>query len=152
MGGNVDKEVMRARILDFIKMEMKSGRNPTYKEIQRKFGCLLTLFFPGGIREIHSCLGLEYNRKFAAKTPEERDKIKSKVIEFIKERHINGQTTTYRDINEKFQLGVTNYFSGMREAYQMAGIEIGRRKGLRIEQARLGQKERLGAIKRLGSL
>jgi len=122
MGGNVDKKVMRERILDFCRTEIKKGNYPTYKEIQKTFGCLPKLFFPGGIREIFKQLNTEYNRKFATKTPEEREKIRLEVINFVQKNHERGIATTWRDIRHKFHIGPYNYFQSMKDIYEQAGI------------------------------
>lgn len=46
MGGQIDKEIVKKRIIQYIIKEAKDGNRPTYKEIQRKFQCLPKLFFP----------------------------------------------------------------------------------------------------------
>jgi len=132
MGGNIDKEVMRNRILDFFREEVKKGHYPTYKEIQRTFDCLPKLFFPGGIREIYNLLELEYDRSFAVKTVEEKEKIKKEIIKFVRKSQKQNSKPTYRDIKNKFKIGIDNYFeNGIREIYKEAGIELEARKGLR---------------------
>jgi hypothetical protein len=122
MGGNVDKKAMRKKILDFCRKEIKKGRYPTYKEIQKTFGCLPKLFFPGGIREIFIHLNIEYNRKFATKTPGEREKIKREVINLVRKNYERGILTTWRDIRHKFHIGPYNYFQSMKDIYKQAGI------------------------------
>jgi hypothetical protein len=122
MGGNIDKKVMRKRILDFCRKKIKKGHYPTYKEIQRTFRCLPKLFFPGGIREIFKQLKIEYNRKFARKTPEEKEKIKRKVINFVRKNYKRGIRTTWRDIRKELDIGVYNYFRSMKDVYEQAGI------------------------------
>lgn len=121
MGGNIDKKVMRKRILDFCRKEIKKGHYPTYKEIQKTFGCLPKLFFPWGIREIFKQLNIEYNRKFASKTPEEKEKIKREVINFVRGNSKKGIATSWRDIRNKFHIGVYNYFQSMKDIYEQAG-------------------------------
>ncbi|MDI6917023.1 MAG: hypothetical protein QMC80_04415 [Thermoplasmatales archaeon] len=136
MGGSIDKSLIRQRLLDFCKKEFIKGHQPTYKEIQRKFHCLPKLFFPGGIREIYQLLNQEYNRKFATKLPEEKEKMKREVINFIQKEVKKGYYPTWRDITKQFKIGINNYFKkGMREIYARANIKLSQRKGLRSSRA-----------------
>jgi transcriptional regulator with AAA-type ATPase domain len=90
MSRNFDKEKFKEKIISFVKEENKKGHFPTYKEIQRRFRCLVKLHFPGGIREIAKLAGIKYNRKFAAKTPEERESIREKIIKYAIQKLRNG--------------------------------------------------------------
>jgi len=132
MGGNVEKNVMREMILDYFKSEVKKDHYPTYKEIQNKFKCLPKSFFPGGIREIFKLAGLTYKRKFASKTPEEKEEIRKAIIEFVKESSKNGIKPTWRQIKDKFRINIKAYFrNGIAEIYKLANVDLGSRKGLR---------------------
>ncbi len=135
MGGRIDKEILKKMILKFVQKQAENGHYPRYKEIQKRFKCLPKLFFPGGIREIYELSGIKYKRKFARKTEDEKDKIRMEIVKFIKKRYNKGQKTIYRDILNNFHVDISNYFSNIREVHEMAGVEIGHRKGLRTRSS-----------------
>ncbi len=121
MSRNFDKEKFKKRVISFVKEENKRRHFPTYKEIQRKFNCLPRLFFPGGVREIAKLSGIKYNRKFASKTPEEKEFIKQKIIEYTKEKLQKGYYPGYQDFRKDFLIGPLNYFNTIEEIYRKAG-------------------------------
>ncbi|MDI6591985.1 MAG: hypothetical protein QME61_03580 [Patescibacteria group bacterium] len=121
MSRKFDKEKFKQRIINFVKEENKKGHFPTYKEIQRKFRCLVKLHFPGGIREIAELSGIKYNRKFATKTPEERELIRQKIIKYTIQKLKSGFYPGYRDIDSKFHINFQYYFKNPEELYQKAG-------------------------------
>jgi len=121
MSRNFDKEKFKRRIITFVKEEIKKGHFLTYKEIQGKFNCLPKLFFPGGIREIAKLAGIKYNRKFASKTPEEKELIRQKIIKYAIKKLRKGFYPGYRDIESKFQVNFQYYFKNPEELYQKAG-------------------------------
>lgn len=121
MSRRFDKEKFKERIINFVKEENKNGHLPTYKEIQRKFGCLPKLFFSEGIREIAGLAEIKYNRKFATKTSEEKELIRQKVIEYTVQRIRNGFYPGYRDIESRFHINLRYYFKNSKELYQKAG-------------------------------
>lgn len=121
MSRNFDKEKFKKRIIAFVKEENKKEDLPTYKEIQRKFNCLPKLFFPGGIREITKLARIKYNRKFASKTPEEKELIRQKIIEYTIKKLQKGFYPGYLDIESKFHINFRYYFKNPEELYQKAG-------------------------------
>jgi len=121
MSRNFDKEKFKKSIIDFVVEEVKKGHFPTHKEIQRRFRCLVKLHFLGGIREIAKLVGVKYNRKFATKTPEERELIRQKIIKYTIWRLQNGFYPGYRDIESKFRINFQYYFKNPGELYQKAG-------------------------------
>jgi len=121
MGRNFDKEKFKKQIIDFVKSESKSGKIPTYKEIQRTFHCLPKLYFPGGIREMAALAGISYARKFAAKTSEEKETIRCEVIEYTKRNLHKGYYPGDRDFRKDLRIAPLNYFSSIKEIYQKAG-------------------------------
>lgn len=121
MSRNFDKEKFKKRIITFIKKENKVRNFPTYKEIQRKFNCLPKLYFPGGIREIAKLSGIKYDRKFATKTPEEREAIRRKIIGYTVRKIRNGFYPGYQDIQSKFRINFQYYFKNPEELYRKAG-------------------------------
>jgi hypothetical protein len=104
-----------------MKEEIGEGHFPTHKEIQRKFRCLVKLHFPGGIREIAKLAGVRYNRKFATKTPEEKELIRQKIIKYAIQRLRNGFYPGYRDVDSEFHINFQYYFRNPEELYQKAG-------------------------------
>jgi hypothetical protein len=121
MSRNFNKERFKQRIITFVKEENKKGHLPTYKEIQRKFNCLPKLYFPGGIRDIAKLSGIKYNRKFAAKTPEEKELLRQKIIKYAKEKLRSRFYPTYQDVESKFHINFRYYFKNPDELYQKAG-------------------------------
>lgn len=121
MSRNFNKEKFRKRIINFVKKEIQEGHFPTHKAIQRKFRCLVKLHFPGGIREIAGLVGIKYNRKFANKTPEEKEVIRQKIIEYAIKKLQIGFYPGYRDIKSKFHINFQYYFRNPEELYQKAG-------------------------------
>ena len=121
MSRNFDKEKFKKRIITFVKEEIKKGHFPTHKEIQRKFRCLIKLHFPGGIREMAKLAGIKYNRKFASKTPEEKELIRQKIIGYAIQKLRNGFYPGYRDVESKFRINFQYYFNNPEELYQKAG-------------------------------
>lgn len=76
--------------------------------------------------------GLTYKRKFASKTPEEKEEIRKAIIEFVKESSKNGIKPTWRQIKDKFRINIKAYFrNGIAEIYKLANVDLGSRKGLR---------------------
>jgi hypothetical protein len=95
-----------------VKEEIKKGHFPTHKEIQRKFRCLVKLYFPGGIK---------YIRKFANKTPKEKELIKQRIIKYTKEKVQKGYYPGYRDFRKDLLVGPLNYFNSIENIYREAG-------------------------------
>jgi hypothetical protein len=131
MGGQIDKEILKKRIVRYIRIKSRESSNPTYKEIQIRFQCLPKRFFPGGIREIYELAGITYIRKFATKTPKEKREIRQKVVNYIKTETKKGHIPTWRDIQSKFKINILHYFRGMQEIYAMSELKLPKRKGLR---------------------
>jgi hypothetical protein len=121
MSRRFNKEKFKQRIISFVKTENEKGHFPTYKEIQRKFNCLPKLYFPGGIREIAKLAGIKYNRKFANKTPDEKELIKQKIIQYFAEKLKNGYYPGYQDIRAIFHTDLRYYFKNIDEIYRKAG-------------------------------
>ena len=121
MSRNFNKERFKKRIINHVKEENKKGHFPTYKEIQRKFRCLPKPCFPAGIREIAKLAGIKYYRKFATKTPEEREPIRQKIIKYAIQRLKRGFYPGYRDIESNFHINFQYYFKNPEELYQKAG-------------------------------
>lgn len=121
MSRNFNKEKFRKHIIAFVKEEIKKGHFPTYKEIQRKFRCLVKLHFPGGIREIAKLAGIKYIRKFATRTPEERELIRREVIKYTIQKLRSGFYPGYQDVKSKFHINFQYYFKNPEELYQKAG-------------------------------
>jgi hypothetical protein len=121
MSRRFNKEKFKQRIISFVKTENEKGHFPTYKEIQRKFNCLPKLYFPGGIREIAKLAGIKYNRKFANKTPDEKELIKQKIIKYFAEKLKNGYYPGYQDIRAIFHTDLRYYFKNIDEIYLKAG-------------------------------
>ena len=121
MSRNFNKEKFKKRIIAFVKEENKKGYLPTYKTIQKRFHFLPTLFFPGGIREIAKLSGIKYERKFAAKTPEERELIRQKITKYAVQKLKSGFYPGYRDIESKFRVNFQYYFKNPEALYQKAG-------------------------------
>ena len=131
MSGQIDKEILKKRMVSYVKREAKKGNYPTYKEIQRRYRCLLTSFFPEGIRELYKLAGIPYAKKFAAKTPKEKNEMRQKIVNYIKREVQKGSYPTWRDIQNKFRINILHYFRGMREIYKASEVEIPSRKGLK---------------------
>ncbi len=121
MGGNVNKKSFKAKVVHFIKDEVGNNRYPTYKAIQKQFHFLPTLFFLGGIREMYKMAGIKYYRKFATKTPKERESIRQKVIQYAIQKLKNDFYPGYRDVESKFHINFQYYFKNPEELYQKAG-------------------------------
>ena len=121
MSRNFNKEKFKERIISFVKKENKERHLPTYKEIQRKFRCLPKLYFSGGIREIAKLARIKYNRKFANKTPEEKELIKQKIIKYTKKKFRERYFPGYRDFRKDLLVEPLNYFNSIEEIYRNAG-------------------------------
>ncbi len=124
MGGQADKSVMKDRILVYVKSMSKKGIKATYKEIQRTFGCLPKLYFPGGIREIYDRAGVQYDRIAVSKTPEERRAIRSRILSYIRENASKGKHIGWTEINKELRVGLGNYFKTLNDAYRAAGVTL----------------------------
>lgn len=131
MGGQIDKEILKKRIVEYIRRKAKEGNHPTYKEIQRRFQCLPKLFFSGGVREMYESAGISYTRKFATKTSEEKKEMRQEVVNYIRAEAKDGRFPTWRDIQRKFGISILHYFEGMREIYATSGVKLPNRKGLK---------------------
>ena len=131
MGGQIDKDILKKRIIDYVRRKVGEGNYPTYKEVQRTFQCLPKPFFPGGIREIYESAEIPYARKFATKTPEEKKAIQQQIVDYVRFEAKQGNLPKWRDIQNKFGINILNYFEGMREIYTASGVKMLRRKGLK---------------------
>lgn len=131
MGGQIDKNVLKERIIDFVRIKNEVNYLPTYKEIQTKFGCLPKLFFAGGIREIYQSAGIPYARKFAAKSPEEKKKIQQEIVNYLKSNAVQGYFPTWRDLENEFGIGLLHYFGSIKDIYALANVDLLNRQGLR---------------------
>lgn len=131
MGGQIDKDILRNRILAFVQEEVEKGNYPTYKEIQQRFCCLPKLYFLNGIREIYKLAGVPYNRKFANKTFEEKAEVRERIVDYLKKSDKMGHFPTYREIKTEFKINIGNYFKGgLREIYDVARVKLPSRQGL----------------------
>jgi hypothetical protein len=131
MGGQIDKDILKKRIIEYVKRKVREGNYPTYKEIQRAFQCLPKPFFHGGIREIYETVGITYARKFATKTSEEKKTMQQQIVNYVKSEAKQGNFPTWRDLQNVFRINILHYFSGMQEIYTAAGVKMPRRKGLK---------------------
>jgi len=131
MGGQIDKEILKKRIVRYVRRKAREGNHPTYKEIQRRFQCLPKRFFPSGIREIYELAGISYFRKFATKTLKEKKEMRQKVVNYIKTEAKKGHFLMWRDIQNKFRINILHYFRGIQEIYALSGVKLSNRKGLR---------------------
>lgn len=131
MGGQIDKDILKKRIIDYVRRKVGEGNYPTYKEVQRTFQCLPKPFFPSGIREIYESAEIPYARKFATKTPEEKKAIRQQIVDYVRFEAKQGNLPKWRDIQNKFGINILHYFEGMREIYTASGVKMLRRKGLK---------------------
>jgi hypothetical protein len=131
MGGQIDKGLLKKRIIEYVRRKVREGDYPTYKEIQRTFQCLPKPFFPGGIREIYESAEIPYARKFATKTSEEKKEMQQQIVNYIKSEAKQGNLPTWRDIQNKFRINILHYFRGIREIYATSGVNLPNRKGLK---------------------
>lgn len=131
MGGQIDKNILKKKIIEYVGREHNEGKQPTYKEIQGTFQCLPKPFFPGGIREIYKSAGISYASKFANKSPEEKREMKRKIVNYMKAEANKGHFPTWRDLQNEFRINISYYFKGMREIYSASNLDLSKRKGLR---------------------
>lgn len=131
MGGQIDKEILKKRIVSYVRKEEKKDNYPTYKEIQKRFQCLPKVFFQGGVREMYELAGIPYAKKFATKTPKEKDEMKKKILDYIRTEAQKGYFPTWRDIQNKFKISILHYFKGIREIYLASKVAMSPRKGLK---------------------
>jgi hypothetical protein len=131
MGGQIDKNILKKRILEYVRRKSKEGNQPTYREIQRTFQCLPKPFFLGGIREIYESAGIPYARKFATKTSEEKKEMQRKIVNYVKTKAKKGYFPTWRDLQNEFRINILHYFRGMQEIYTTSGVNLPNRKGLK---------------------
>ena len=131
MGGQIDKNILKNRIIEYVRIKNKEGNHPTYKEIQRIFQCLPKPFFSGGIREIYKSAGIPYARKFATKSPEEKKEIQQKIVNYVKSEANKGHFPTWRDLEDEFRIGILHYFDVIQEIYSTANVDLLNRQGLK---------------------
>jgi hypothetical protein len=131
MGGQIDKNILKKRIIEYVGRKYKEGNQPTYKEIQKTLQCLPKSFFPGGIREIYELAGISYASKFANKSPEEKKEMQQKIVNYVKAEANKGHFPTWRDLQNEFRINISYYFEGMREIYLASNLHLSKRKGLR---------------------
>jgi len=112
---------IRKKILKYFVQQIKKGTNPTASSIRERFHISLLTYFPGGIREIVKLAGIKYYRKFASKTPEEKELTKQKIIKYAIQKLRNGFYPGYRDVESKFHINFQHYFKNPEELYQKAG-------------------------------
>lgn len=79
---------------------------------------MISLYFSGGIREIAKLARIKYNRKFANKTPEEKELIKQKIIKYTKKKSRERYFPGYRDFRKGLFVQPLNYFNSIEEIYQ----------------------------------
>jgi hypothetical protein len=135
MGGQIDKEILKKRIVRYVRRKAGEGNPPTYKEIQRRFQCLPKAFFRGGIREICELAGVCYDRKFATKTPEEKKEMRKRIVDFVKTEAKRKHFPTWREIQNSLSINILHYFDGIQEIYLAAGVVMHPEKGLKVSSS-----------------
>lgn len=124
-----EKVVIRKNILKFVKNEAKKNSYPTMKQIQKKFHIELKTYFQGRIREVYNLIGKDYskirkiwgirNNSHFKDLREGRNKIAS----FINENIKKGIYVGYNEICMNLNINLITYFSGVKKAYEYAGVE-----------------------------
>ena len=113
----------RRVILSWVKSQINHEIKPTHVIIVKKFKINLDSYFPNGINEVYSSIGLKYSNKFARKTLEQKDKIKSQILEFVLANYKKNIILTRTAIQNKFKIRFDYYFSSIRELYKICGLE-----------------------------
>ncbi len=153
-----DRKKMGKKILNFVSNEVSKDNYPKAKKMEKIFKIQLVTYFPRGIIEVYSSIGIDYY-----KIREKRlQKIKSRfgsiekgreeITKFIIKNAKHGRCVGHREITERLKLNLNKYFSGIKEAYDYVGIEYRKDPNplISIEKQEKLRKISLAILKKLG--
>lgn len=129
------KETTKRKMLRFVRNEIKNGKYPYRIELEKMFHIDLRQYFPGGIEELYSTLGINYT-KVKEKIVKNRIKLamqkrrrfpnktegRKVICRYIKHMVKIGNTPRYVDVEKNLKINVVSYFRNLKEAYEVAGI------------------------------
>jgi hypothetical protein len=117
---NVDKQDKNKKVqmlLDYAKECYKQGHKPTKKEIRLKFHLEIYNYFKN-IGDYHKKAGIAISLRNYPK-----DKAKELIINYLKEKAVQGVYPTRKEIEKELKIHFSSYFKDLKELYDLAEIK-----------------------------
>jgi hypothetical protein len=121
---------IRYKILEYIKRKIEEGKYVSTREIFKKFKVNPDSYFSRGVREVYQELNIdpELIPNYRMGRNFNKEKLRKKIIDFVKEENKKGYLPTYKEIQRKFRCLPKLYFvGGIREIAKLAGIKYKRK-------------------------
>ena len=147
----LEKEAIKKEILNFVKKETKNGNFPTYMKLSVQFKRNPENYFKCGMKEIYQCAGVKTKKEV----------MREKILDYVRSSTRNHHFPSYEEIDRTLHTNANTYFTSIVDVYEKAGAHYPRiikRKamdesteiiGLGVEQAKIGDMEKIHAIRRL---
>lgn len=122
------KERIRQRVIEHIKKCARQNRYPITREIQKEFKINLLSYFKN-IFEVYRLASVKYpehKKRMSGRKPTEaeKEKIRAKIINFVKNRSKENLPYSYKVIQRELKVAIPSYFSSMQEIYKKAKVSI----------------------------
>ena len=119
---------IRQEVIQYIKMCAKQNKYPIAREIQKEFKINLLSYFKD-IFEVYKLAGVRYpehKKRMSGRKPTEaeKEKIKAKIINFVKNCSKENLSCGYNIIQKELKVAIPSYFSSMQEIYKKAKISL----------------------------
>ncbi|MBI3027748.1 hypothetical protein HYY70_06585 [Candidatus Woesearchaeota archaeon] len=119
-----EKAIIRQRILAYAKEQLNKNMLVTRRELQNLFHIRLYSYF-NSLGEVYEKLEFDIiNNPNLRRQKKEKELIKNKMIEYVKNCLINNKKPTVADIRKKFNSGIESYFGNITNLYKEAGIDL----------------------------
>jgi hypothetical protein len=125
---NRDEKIqkVRGRVTGYIKKEAKKGHYPTVKEIQRRFGINILVYFKN-IFEAYEEASVSYpahkgrmgGRRL---TESEKAEMRKKIVNFVKMCVKQGKPVNFDIIQKEMKVAICSYFDSTYDIYEKAGM------------------------------
>jgi len=147
----LEREAIKKEILNFVKKEAKNGNFPTYVKLRVQFKRNPENYFKCGMKEIYQCAGVKTKKEV----------MREKILDYVRSSTRNHHFPSYEEIDRTLHTNANTYFTSIVDVYEKAGAHYPRiikRKamdesteiiGLGVEQAKIGDMEKIHAIRRL---
>lgn len=116
--------IVRKNIINFVKNQVAEGRYPTKDEIEEMFGIGILSYF-ANLRDLYKTAGIEFKPHFGAKNDVEKNKVKKRIIKYVRNKIVNeGYLPNIHEINKVFNVGANTYFpQGIKQIIRESGFD-----------------------------
>lgn len=154
------RELIRRKIIEFVKNEIDRNNYLGRVELERKFHVDFRSYFPGNIREVYESVGVDYTdierkiienrvRLAAIKISRfEKNNGRKIICTYIKKYVEINKFPTITDIESKFRTRINTYFkNGIKEAYNEANVKFPSRPNKSFKEKMTKRNEILKFVK-----